>query len=169
MARVCFPVDIFDALAKHLRSRPEGVAFMLSSPPEEDGSFRIRDLRIVHAERFDHQSDDYAEPDDELRGEVIRWAWEAGACLIEAHSHGRFFLPARFSGFDFDQFEEWVPHVRWRLAGRPYAALVFAGEEIDGLAWLDSSQPEAIEAIVVDGREPIETTGQSAVFLRSRR
>lgn len=169
MATLSFPADIFDALAKHLRSRPEEVAFMLSSPPDDDGSFRIHDLRTVGAERFEHQSDDYAEPDDELRGEVIRWAWQAGACLVEAHSHGPYFLPARFSGFDFEQLEEWVPHVRWRLAGRPYAALVFAGEEIDGLAWLDSSQPEAIEAVMVGGREPIATTGESAAFLTPRR
>lgn len=169
MARISFPMDIFDPLAKHLRSRPEEVAFMLSPPPEKDGLFRIHDLRVIGAERFNHQSDDYAEPDDELRGEVIQWAWQAGASLIEAHSHGSYFLPARFSGFDFEQFEEWVPHVRWRLAGRPYAALVFAGDEVDGLAWLDSSQPEAIEAIMVDGCEPMATTGESATFLMLRR
>jgi hypothetical protein len=50
-------------------------------------------------------------------------------------------------------FEEWVPHVRWRLQGRPYAALVCAGETWDALAWRQSTRtPEPIGAIeIVDG------------------
>lgn len=162
MTSVSFPKKIFEDLVAHL-DRPEEVAFMLADPPE-DGCFRIRELRIMGNERFTDQTDDFGRLDDAIRGEVIRWAWDTDACLIEAHSHGRLFLPVRFSGFDFDQFEEWVPHVRWRLGGRPYGALVTAGVQFDGLAWIGDS-PEAIERIMVDGRADLPTSGASNSYL----
>jgi hypothetical protein len=166
MASISFPAALFDELLSHLK-RPEEVAFMLAEPPT-DGCFRVRELRTMGGERFLDHSDDHAELDDAIRGEVIRWAWESDACLVEAHSHGPIFLPARFSGFDFDQFVDWIPHVRWRLAGRPYAALVAAGDDIDGLAWI-GEEPEAVDAVLVDGRPLLSTSGASFAHLEARR
>lgn len=136
---------------------------MLADPPT-NGCFRVRELRLIREERFSGDRLDRASLDDAIRSEVIKWAWETDACLIEAHSHGRWFLPVQFSGFDFDQFEDWVPHVRWRLGGRPYAALVTAGDDVDGLAWFGDA-PEGIEAVLVDGQDAIPTSGASAAYL----
>jgi hypothetical protein len=42
--------------------------------------------------------------------------------------------------------------VRWRLRGRPYAAIVTAGESFDALAWLDDDKgPIQVGALEVDG------------------
>lgn len=163
MASISFPKELFDELLSHLE-RPEEVAFMLADPPT-NGCFRIRDLRIISCKRHLDDSTDRANLDDSIRSEVIQWAWETDACLVEAHSHGRWFLPVQFSGFDLDQFVDWVPHVRWRLRGRPYAALVTAGTQLDGLAWFEET-PEMIESVLVDGRDPILTSGVSADRLR---
>jgi hypothetical protein len=102
----------------------------------------------------------HAELDDAHRAEIIQWASRSKGCLIEAHSHGSILLPARMSRFDLAQLEEWVPHVRWRLGGRPYAALVTASKDLDGLAWI-GTQPEAIAAVHVDGRRVILTSGRT--------
>jgi hypothetical protein len=156
MAAISFPPDLYDQLSEHLSQYPERVAFM-RSPLPEDGVFRVEELRLLGRHEFDSQSDAHCEIDDAIRADVIKWAWDHDACLIEAHSHGKILMPARFSQFDITQLAEWVPHVRWRLGGRPYAALVTASREIDGLAWINGAT-EAIESIFVDGRAPIETT-----------
>ena len=94
---------------------------------------------------------------DEAQASAIQWAWSAGECLVEAHSHGDRW-PAEFSVTDLSGFEEWVPHVRWRLRGLPYAALVTGGADFDGLAWIDTSGlPEQVALIVGEGRELVAT------------
>jgi hypothetical protein len=168
MATLSFPVGIYDELVRRMNGRPEEVAFMLASQTSDERAFRISDLRFVDGHRFAHRSDDHAEPDDEIRGEMIRWAWESGDCLVEAHSHGAIFVPACFSRFDFSQFEDWVPHVRWRLRRRPYLALVIAGDQVDGLAWI-AEHAEPIDRMDVDGRRSVATTRASFADLETRR
>jgi hypothetical protein len=167
MATLSFPADTYDELVTRMNGRPEEVAFMLAGETSDEGAFRISDLRFVDGHRFAHRSDDHAEPDDEIRGEMIRWAWESGDCLVEAHSHGAIFVPACFSRFDFSQFEDWVPHVRWRLRRQPYLALVIAGDQVDGLAWIGANA-ETIDRIEVDGRDDVATTGASFAYLEAR-
>src|SRR5207253_2261676 len=85
--------------------------------------------------------------------DLIKWAWDRDACLVEAHSHPRG-DPARLSPSDFHGLAEWVPHLWWRLRGRPYAALVFGDATVDGLAWVDGAgRPEPIRELhTTDGR-----------------
>jgi hypothetical protein len=167
MATLSCPAEAYDELVSRMNDRPEEVAFMLAGQMSAAAAFRISALRFVDGHRFAHRSEDRAEPDDEIRGEMIRWAWENGDCLVEAHSHGAMVVPASFSRFDVGQFEEWVPHVRWRLRGRPYLALVIAGDQVDGLAWI-ATHAEPIERIEVDGRDDVATTGASFAYLEAR-
>lgn len=164
MTALSYPADIYDALIAAMDERPEQVGFMLARAHGD--VFQIEGLRLVEGHRFASRSDDHAETDDSIRSEMIKWAWDENACLVEAHSHGRAFIPARFSRFDFSQFEVWVPHVRWRLQRRPYFALVTAGEEIDGLAWL-TDDPERLDRIKVDGRDDLHPTGESIAYLEA--
>jgi hypothetical protein len=96
---------------------------------------------------------------DADRQRFFAWAAESGDILIEAHSHGRG-NPATFSHIDVEGLTEWVPHVRWRLSHRPYAALVFASKSYDGLAWLDSSGPIPVTSIYF-GARLVKATGRS--------
>jgi len=161
-----FPEQIYKKLLARMDERPEQVGFMLASKAGSD-IFRVHELRLVEGHRFASWSDEHAEADDAIRGEMIQWAWREDACLVEAHSHGRGFVPARFSRFDFSQFEEWVPHVRWRLRQRPYFALVTAGDEIDALAWLGANA-EAIARISVDRHADVFPSGESIAYLEAQ-
>jgi hypothetical protein len=97
------------------------------------------------------------------RHDLLQWA--DGSALVEAHAH----LPgiaACMSGIDLDGLAAWVPHVRWRLGGAPYAALVSAGHTIDGMAWTaPSGEAEAITYIAA-GEQRLRTTGRSLTRLR---
>ena len=162
MTVLSFPMDTFDELSSHLET-PEQVAFMLAHE-ESQGIFRVNAIRTYETGGSEYRTNQ--EYEDVIRPEVIGWAWETGGCLIEAHSHGKWFSPVAFSPFDLEQLDEWVPHVRWRLEGRPYFAIVTAGDEVDGLAWLDNENPTRIGKLIIDGSPDLQTTGVSAARLR---
>src|SRR4051812_12798700 len=102
MVAVEFDPATFDRLRATMDERPEQVGFMLADDGG-DGGFRVTDLRLVAGHRFTLQSEDRADLEDAIRTEMIQWAWQEGGCLVEAHSHGEIFTPARFSRFDFSQ------------------------------------------------------------------
>jgi hypothetical protein len=161
--------DLYGRICDHLAGTAEQVAFFLAQ--RSDG--RVDHLRLVDA----YMVADGLEPDgpfhvhlaDEVQGQVIRWAWSADASLVEAHSHGPWGDPAAFSPTDLDGLAEWVPHVWWRLGGRPYAALVFGAQTFDGLAWTRSpTTAEPVDLLRIDGRPPRAATGRSHARLQRR-
>jgi hypothetical protein len=91
----------------------------------------------------------------------FKWAWDAGASLVEAHSHGDT-VPACFSPSDLLGLDVWVPHLRWRLRGRPYAAIVTAGDTFDAIAWIDGAdQPEQIHHLEIMGKGKLAATART--------
>jgi hypothetical protein len=89
-----------------------------------------------------------------MRPQIIKWAWDAGASLVEAHSHGDTGT-ACFSPSDLCGLQEWVPHLWWRLRGRPYSAIVTTDKTFDAIAWIDDpDRPEQVHhlEIVGDGK-----------------
>jgi hypothetical protein len=139
--------ELYRPAHEHLRGRMEQVGFFLADFDAERRAFLLRKWRPMPPEAFEFQSHYHVTLRDEVRPEIIKWAWDAGACLVEVHSHGDS-GSARFSSSDIWGLEEWVPHVRWRLRGRPYAAIVTAGDSFDALAWLDGAgEPSQIERL----------------------
>lgn len=136
---------------RHLGGRVEQVGFFLAEFDAATRTFVLREWRAIPAEGFEYQSAYHVTLTDEMKTEVIRWAWNARACLVEAHSHGNFGR-AKFSPSDLWGFRDWVPHLFWRLRGRPYAALVTTGDSFDALAWVEAAdQPEQVDRIELDG------------------
>lgn len=128
-------------------------------------SYEVIDWYAVPVEGFAFSSAYHFELTDETRARVIKHAHDLQASLVEIHSHiceG----PAAFSPSDLIGFSEFVPHVWWRLKGRPYFALVASIGGIDGLCWIDGPQaPERLGAIRVgetalapSGRSPLRWT-----------
>jgi hypothetical protein len=123
-------------------------------------TFDVIELLPVPPEGFVERSEDFLQLTDEMRGRVIKRAHDLGASLIEFHSHPSQ-STAQFSPSDCSGFGEFVPHVRWRLKKRPYAAFVFAPRNFDALAWSgDGDRPEAVEGILADG-QLLTPTGRS--------
>jgi hypothetical protein len=148
----------YQRLREHLMGEVEQVAFLFTEPYSGDCRLRVRDLRLLSSDGFDFQSGYHVELADEIRPEVIKRAWDEDACLIEAHSHVR--GPAGFSPSDLWGFEEWVPHVRWRLGGRPYVALVFAPNDFDALVWDGEGSPVPLEAMDIIGGQTLQPASQ---------
>lgn len=155
-----FPADLHAELLAHLRAtEAEQVAFLFTDRPVPNEPLRVAELYRVPPEGFDLQSAYHVTLADDVRGHVIGRAWELGGCLVEGHSHGGG-DPASFSWSDMAGLDEWVPHVRWRLRGRTYVALVFADDSFDALVWEeDRDGPGPLAGVHVDGSEILPPTG----------
>lgn len=130
----------------------EQVAFLLAMPRVDEAlELRLTDVYLVPPEEFEDRTPFYLSLAPEVRPKIIKWAWDCGACLVEAHSH-RGAGPAAFSPSDLAGLDEFIPHVRWRLNGKPYVALVFTRNGFDALAWINGPyEAEPVAALRVDG------------------
>ena len=150
MTTIAATRELYQPAREHLRGRIEQVGFFLADFKATQQAFVLREWRPMPPEAFEIQSAYHVTLRDGARPELIKWAWDSDACLVEAHSHADHGL-AGFSPSDIWGFEEWVPHVRWRLRGRPYAAIVTAGDSFDALAWVDGSgEPAQIARLEID-------------------
>ena len=164
MVTINIPQRVYDAIRHHLLprwSRNEQAGFVYAKPslaPEGSLNFEYMQWEPLGRRDFDHQSAVHLELQDETKARVIKTAHDLQCSLIEFHSH-RGPWPAQFSGSDFAGFEEFVPHVLWRLKGRPYAAVVVAASGIDGLAWTAENTFPISNLLL--GNNQVRPTGRS--------
>lgn len=129
----------------------EEAAFLYVRVNQEGSCLDLEVVAVEKMERADFvaQHGDYLELADSARARVIKRAHDLGAALVEAHSHpGK--LPAEFSFADRRGLQETVPHMFWRLPGKPYLALVFADSGFDALLWVSGSKPQALDGVQLD-------------------
>jgi len=151
------PEQAYAGLMNHLsptsRSAEE-LAFVFVGSDSRDGHTQLDHLDWfpVPPSGFVYRSGAYLELTDEMRATVIKKAHDLNACLVEFHSHP-FRADAAFSPSDLEGLEEFVPHVRWRLKGRPYLAVVVGPASFDALAWVDASgRPGPLDHLRVGDR-----------------
>lgn len=155
----------YEVIWKHLLPKGashESAAFIFAAIHEVNRTlmFKAQDYFLVGQDGFKAQYDDYIELSDESRIAIIKKAHETNTALIELHSHP-FNSPwaAAFSLADMNGFEETVPHMWWRLPGRPYAAIVVSPCGFDSLVWqTDPHSPECLTALRVNN-ELLNPTG----------
>lgn len=149
---------ILNAARAHLQGQLEQVCFFRASA--RDGTLELNEIRAIEPDELELQLSYHLELSDASRSDLIRWAWEADACLVEAHLHTTKGF-AEFSPSDYRGFREWVPHVWWRLQGKPYAALVTDGVDWDGLAWMVSPSLPVDVSRLASPEQTIVCTGRS--------
>src|SRR5438105_2031859 len=117
---------------KKMRTEEAAFAWVHSEVRASDLIFTLVTWCPVLPHEFVYRSEAYLELVDEVRPRVIKQAHDLDASVVEFHSHlGTF--PAQFSRSDLWGLQEVVPHVRWRLKGRPYVAIVVAQRSFDAL------------------------------------
>jgi len=135
---------------------------------EDDEIFTAIDWYSVPPQGFSYRSKYYIELSDETKADVIKKAHNLQALLVEFHSHlGPW--PAEFSASDFSGFHDFVPHILWRLTGRPYVAVVTTPrQDFDGLVWSSTnSTPLQLDAIQTEQRT-LRPTGLSLLALENK-
>ena len=148
----------------------EQVAFALADITDNSAGivFDVRDTLLMGPADVVAQTDDHVALTDEAQGRVIKAAWDRSLALIEFHLHGDARYSAEFSSLDLQGLDEWVSHVRWRLKGKPYAAIVVAPSDFDALVWqADSEAPKELDVLNVGGHE-YRPTGLTMARLRRK-
>ncbi len=159
------PTNIHNDIWNHLlpaRFMNEEAAFIYvkQTVSKEASNFNFIEWHPVPPEGFQSRSAYHFELTDKTRGSVIKRAHDLNASLVELHSHAGHFS-VQFSPTDFMGFQEFVPHILWRLKKRPYIAVVVSRAGIDGLAWLnDSDKPCRLTGVNI-GTNTLKTTGGS--------
>lgn len=158
------PNGVYQELCTHLlprSSKNEQAAFVYARAhidEQGDTVFQYVDWQKLTEDDFVVQRSDHLELRDETRARVIKQSHDINASLVEFHSHPSNF-PAEFSYSDMAGFGDFVPHVWWRLKGKPYAAVVVAPSGFDALAWLTSPrEPTSLHAIQLESRD-LRATG----------
>lgn len=164
MATLVLNADQRDLLWRHLLPSPhelEEAAFLfVRQDPADPTRLICEDVRLLGPEDLVVQLPYHIELAEHVRPQLIKRAHDTGQILLEAHSHlGN--RPVRFSDSDLFGFDEWVPHIRWRLKGRPYAAIVVSEGSYDGFAWMDIT-PERLDVIEVVGEGGMIATSLSS-------
>ena len=140
-------------------------AFAIPDPDRGDKFFRVIAWEPVGPGDFVYRSEINFELTDETRGRVIKRAHDMSASIVEFHSHTGEHTNAKFSYSDRSGFAEIVPHVWWRLKGKPYFAVVVTRNNFDGLGWLETANAtERLAALDVAG-EYLTPTGLSPLDL----
>jgi hypothetical protein len=154
MVQINITRQIWDSAREHLDASAERVGFFLADWSSAASSFTVRTWKAVDEAGSEFRDIKHVSLSDATRAAMIQWAWSEDGCLIEVHSHGGW-GPAAFSPFDIRQLEVWVPHLWWRLRGRPYAAIVTTTDDLDALAWVDSPvHPGQVSAIAAPALIP---------------
>lgn len=151
---------ILDHLLSDAASEQAAFGYAQSRATDIGHRFDLVEWHPITSEGFANQSGYYMELTDAARASAIKRAHDLRTSLVEFHSHlGPW--PAAFSASDWSGFDEFVPHVWWRLKGRPYAAIVVASSGFDGIAWIAApDRPQRLTNIVA-GSATILATANS--------
>lgn len=154
-------LELTDALYQELMGHllpgdalTEQAAFLFASSQQrqETTLFQVVDYFKARSEDFVSQEGDYLQLSDATRAKLIKRAHDLGTSLVELHSHPGPF-PVAFSLADRFGLIETVPHMWWRLNGRPYLAIVVGPTGFDALLWLDNPKiPRRLDGVRVEGR-----------------
>ena len=140
-----------------------GFLFAVVSGDGDDAVLTCKQFVPLTGPDFSYQSSYHIEVGSEALERAIKCGHDTGMAIVEIHSHlGQW--PAKFSGSDYCGFREWVPHVRWRLKGRPYGALVVTNTGYDGLFW-QADEPGRIHELRVGRRRVLIPTALSPLSM----
>jgi len=152
-ARIVMMEHQYASIRSHLiplRPKAEEAAFVYAR--FERGTFEFVEWYPVPASDFVHRSLYHIELTDGCRAKTIKRAHDLKCSIIEFHSHPHARV-VRFSPSDCLGFREYVPHVSWRLKGRPYGAVVVSPRGFDSLVWIaNPNLPDGAAELVLEGR-----------------
>jgi hypothetical protein len=167
--------ETYQQVVEHLlKNSTEQVAFVFADVTARDNGvvFRTSGLYLVPPEDFQFQSGYHISLTDDGLARVIKMAWDKQTALIDLHSHVADLFPAQFSPSDLYGFREWVPHIWWRLKGKPVLAAVVSPSSFDALVWrLSPNEPEGLVALHVadEVKSPTGLTMKALERIRGQR
>ena len=152
---IIIPEAVMRRARAHLfQNELEQGAFFFASTQEGPAGVQLQvsDCYLVPPTGWDVQLDIYLQMNDAERGRILKLARDRGCVLIDSHSHPGAGSDVWFSPSDLAGISDFAPYVRWKLGPKPFAALVWGEDSVDGVVWPgNTSFPQALTRIVING------------------
>jgi hypothetical protein len=146
------PDRLYDRMLAHLfNDGVEQGAFLYAEP--QGGSLIAREVYLVPPSGWEIQSAYRLVMKDDERARILARARQSGLCLVDCHSHPGSGEDIEFSPSDYSGVVDFAQYVKWKLDGRPYAALVWGEASVDGVVWeRDFARAMTLDAVrVING------------------
>ncbi len=140
----------YRVMKDYLASQSEEIAFLFALMDDSGQRLMVKEVKLLTEKDYAHHNWNGLGLADHVRPEIIKHAHANNYVVIEAHAHNGFGWSAQFSLTDMDGLAELVPHMLWRLKGRPYVALVFTENDFDALVWHIVDKPETLSGLRVE-------------------
>jgi hypothetical protein len=154
-------------LAHLFQSDVEQGAFLFYKPAQTAAELKLEAVHmyLVPPEGWEYQSSFHLALKDEERAKVMKLARNKSCGIIDCHSHIGLSEEVSFSPSDVAGIREFSGYVKWKLDGKPYAALVFSEQTVDAVCWYgDFKDPHRIDKIHVLGKSPEVITPRATWF-----
>jgi len=138
---IVIPDRVATTLRYHLfQNAVEQGAFLFASArqTERELTLTAEDFYLVPKDGWEVQMEVYLQMKDSERGKIMKLARDKNLCAIDCHSHPDSGEDVWFSPSDVAGITEFAQYANWKLSGKPFAALVWGEDSIDGVVWRDA-------------------------------
>lgn len=157
---IVIPATIADTLRAHLfQNDMEQGAFLFARVEQTAAalSLVVEESYLVPARGWEVQMDIYLQMKDSERGKIMQMARAKRLCAIDCHSHPGAGGDVWFSPSDVAGISDFADYAKWKLDGRPFAAMVWGEASADAVMWSgDFAGPTVPDEIRIVG-EPRHT------------
>src|ERR1035441_446287 len=126
--RLHVSTPLLNRVEDHLRCRRTEQVVFLFLAPTTDG-LKVSDIYPVPPDQLVFESRFHAEVSEEAQARVIKTAADRKLLLGEIHYHPGCHRDTGFSASHLAGFDDFVPHIFWRLRAKRYLALVFGDND----------------------------------------
>lgn len=95
----------------------------------------VEDFYLVPDLGWEVQMDAYLQMRDSERAKIMKLARDKSLAAIDCHSHPHSREDVWFSPSDIAGIKEFAQYARWKLNGRPFAAMVWGEQSVDAVVW----------------------------------
>ncbi len=152
---IIIPADIAETLRTHLfQNDVEQGAFLFARAEQTATalSLVVEESYLVPARGWEVQMDVYLQMKDSERGKIMQMARAKKLCAIDCHSHPQADGDVWFSPSDVAGITDFADYAKWKLDGRPFAAMVWGEASVDAVLWSgDFAGPTVPDEICIAG------------------
>jgi homogentisate 1,2-dioxygenase len=168
---VAIPRDLEKTLRRHLfQNELEQGAFLFAHVTATAGdiSLEAKDIYLIPPDGWQVQLEVYLEMKDTERAKIMKIARDADFAVIDCHSHPGSGDDVWFSPSDQAGISDFALYVKWKLDGKPYAAMVWGESSLDAVAWHSNfAEVQQVDEVRIVGRSSQILTPRGTWFRKS--
>lgn len=169
---IVIPGTKYRVLRRHLfQNKVEQGAFLFARTEATPTELRmiVEDHYLVPAHGWEVQMEVYLQMRDSERAKIMKRAGNKNLAAIDCHSHPGAGGDVWFSPSDVVGITEFAQYARWKLVGKPFAAVVWGEESLDAVIWHgEFSEAERVDDVRIVGKSPLSLIPNCSWFKSSR-